>query len=180
MSFFRPEALARLRWLAEPALTGAGALLLGGMGLERIAGQTLIGGLLLLGSAGLAGWCLAALARRWMSRGAGADGPGVVEIAERRIGYFGPETGGVVALDGLVAVLARTDGAGGVAAWELVPSEERPLVVPAGARGAEALPDALAALPGFDALSAMRRLTRAEGERVVLWRRAGTGPQRLT
>lgn len=180
MSFFRPEALARLRGLVEPALTGAAALWLGLAGLERIAGQTLIGGLMLLGSAGLAGWCLAALARRWMGRGSGANGPGVVEIAERRVAYFGPETGGVVALDALVAVAAWPDGRGRVAVWELIPAEGAPLAVPAGARGAEALPDALAALPGFDTLSVPRRLARAGRGRTVLWRRAGHGPVRIS
>ena len=179
MSFFRAEALAQMRSLVEPVLTGAAAVWLGVMGLDRIAGQTLIGGLLLLGSAGLAGWCLAALARRWMRRGAGADGPGVVEIAERRIAWFGPETGGIVALDSLVQVAAWPDGSGGVAVWDLVPEEGAPLRVPASAPGAEAMPDALAALPGFDALTALRALSSSQGARVVLWRRAGIGPRRL-
>lgn len=179
MSFFRPAAVARLRRLAEPALTGAGAFWLGLVGIERIASETLIGGLLLLASAGLAGWCLAAAARAAMVGGGGSD-PGIVEIAERRIAHFGPETGGIVALDALVTVAARVDAGGSVALWRLIPEEGAPLAIPAGAKGAEALPDALAALPGFDAFAARSRLARAGGGgEVVLWRRPGSGPRRI-
>ena len=182
MSFFRPEALDRLKLLAEPALTGAAALWLGWAGIERIGGQTLIGGLMLLASAGLAGWCLATLARVAVLRrgGRAGAGPGVVEITERRIAFFGPETGGVVSLDNLDTVAAWPDTAGGIGTWELVPDEGRPLTIPADARGADALPDALAALPGFDTLTVMRHLAQPGSRRVVLWRRPGTGPRRLS
>lgn len=179
MSFFRPEARAQLARLAEPVLTGAGAVWLGLAGLERLGGQVLIGGLLLIGSALLAGWCLTAIARARLAWRRAGPGPGIVEIAEQRIAHFGPETGGIVAIDELVAVAAWPDPDGGVAVWELVPEEGGPLRIPAGAEGAEGLPDALAALPGFSPIGMLRELSRAQGGRTVLWRRAGTGPRRI-
>ncbi|MEM1343093.1 MAG: hypothetical protein AAGI34_00775 [Pseudomonadota bacterium] len=180
MSFLRPQALALLLRYAEAALTGLGALWLALLAFDWLTRAPLVGVALGLLSVGGAFWSLTALRRAAMAGATSAAaehaGPGVVEIAEARIGYFGPDGGGWVALDDLVAVAALADGQGGLVSWEFLTGEGDRLSIPGGARNAMALPDTLAALPGFDTGAAARALT---GERVglrVLWRRSGRGP----
>ncbi len=121
----------------------------------------------------LLGACLALAAwlvrdDRLRARLAAEGGPGVVVVKEGRIGYLGPETGGVVDLDALERVEAARRG--GELVWTLVARDGAPLSIPAGAEGAGALLDALAPLPGFDpgALSEAE-----EGRAAVLFRRDG-------
>jgi hypothetical protein len=98
-----------------------------------------------------------------------------VVIEEGRIGYLGPETGGFVALDSLVAVgIARTgDGPGGMRVWRLHPVEGEALEIPLDAAGAAALPDALEALPGFAAFRLLAALRERGAGEVTIWRRPG-------
>lgn len=177
MSFIRPELKAAiLRWR------------------EVIAGSTLaLVALLLLTGRAEGDWMRLALAAllvlagvalvliglpRGRFRGAEA-GPGIVAVREGRIGYMGPLTGGTISLEEISAIEAdgpppvlylhrgfhEQDGAG---------RQEPPLVIPLGAEGAEALFDALMALPGCD--GAM--LARASGARarMLIWKRAGAPP----
>lgn len=130
------------------------------------------------------GWVLAvagALAmipaiRRARFRASG-EGPGVVEVDERRVIYMGPTHGGAVALDELDHLSVRRN-AEGQAAWLLV-EKDTLLAIPVDARGAEALFDAFSALPGLSAqrLLAARDLPQAGTTR--LWSRAqGLPPER--
>ena len=169
MSLLRAEALAALhRWRA---LIAAAALALGAsalLGRAALAGAPLAMALLVL-SLLVALWLgRDALARLRLARTGGA---GVVAVAEGRIEYFGPETGGMADLDALRAVeigagshwLLRTDGA-------------PPLRIPLAAEGAAALLDAFAALPGFSAERAAAAVARP-GAHVIVWRRTGTPPR---
>ena len=118
--------------------------------------------------------------------GRGGEGPGVVRVDEGRVLYMGPREGGAVDLDALRSVGLEPGGAGGPT-WVLEGPEA--LRVPAGALGAEALVDAFAALPGFDASRAVAALARPDGASVTLWRAPGAageaermpgpGPRRL-
>ena len=160
----RPEAAAALRRWGE---AGAGAALLASgawlaaaaFGLPRLFGLAMLA----------AGAVLAVSGLRRARFGARADGPGVVEVVEGRIAYLGPETGGAVALDLLEEVaLVRS---GGAPAWRLAAADGGAVTIPHGARGADALPEALAPLPGFDGGAMLRALgDPANGTRVV-WRR---------
>lgn len=151
MSFVRPELRATLwRWREAifSAALGAGALWL-----------MTLGGLLLLviGALGLAvaaGLGVQAV-RRVLFSPAG-EGPGIVQVDEARIRYFGPFYGGAVSLDQLVRI-ENSKTADGRGFWHLHHSEGEPLVIPADAAGAEQLFDAFCALPGMD----MGRLMRA-------------------
>lgn len=171
MSFFRPEALAALGRVAEPVLT---AVLAGWLVFRALDSTGLAAAALLALAGGAAVWSVAAAGRSVMAARSHGRTPeaGVVEIDEGRIAFFGPESGGVVALDSLVVVAAVPGPDGSPAVWSLLTEDGTRLSVPAGARGAGRLPDTLAALPGFDSLAAPRLLSRVPpGGSAVLWRR---------
>ncbi|MFN6977021.1 MAG: hypothetical protein ACK4OP_02770 [Gemmobacter sp.] len=166
MSFFRPEAMAALyRWREVIAAGGAAAF-----GLWLIA----LGGLILtaLGAAAVAaalGLGLTALRRMRFARR--PEGPGVVEIVEGQIAWYGPGIGGFVALDDLRALSLVT--VAGMRCWRLDQADGAHLLIPVGAAGAERLFDAFAALPGLDAADLPRALEAAgTGARLVWQRRA--------
>lgn len=132
----------------------------------------LLGGYLLVPVGGAvvllaAGWALIALRRTRFLRGIAA--PGVVEVDEGQIGYYGPTFGGFVALADLAEL--RLADFHGARAWRLKTHDGQVLLIPADAAGAERLFDAFAALPGID----MARVTAAldHGQATLpLWRRA--------
>lgn len=96
--------------------------------------------------------------------------PGVVEIVEGRIAYFGPCEGGVVGL----STLERLSHDPSEDAWILEAPGSPPLRIPAGALGAERLMDALSALPGMRTGRLVEALGRpAGGQVIVIWQRLG-------
>ena len=143
-----PGAPARavLRRWAEPAAAGLIAAACLWIGLSAaLSGAWLGWGLAALGlAAGL--WARAALARARLD--GGGEGPGVVQVDERRVAFFGPETGGIAALDQIEGLSAgrAPDGA---PLWRLELDDGARLLIPADARGADRLAEAFAALPGF-------------------------------
>jgi len=70
-------------------------------------------------------------------------GPGVVQVVEGQISYFGPEEGGFIALNDLVE-LHLIDAA---QTWLMVAQDDTRLEIPVAAAGSEALFDAFATLP---------------------------------
>lgn len=165
MSFVRPEVAALARRWRE--VLGAGALALAGLWLMAQGGAILpvAGALAVLAAAGLG---LTGL-RRMRFAGGGEAGPGVVEVTEGQIAWFGPGIGGFAAL-GEVTVLSLVSVAG-VRCWRLDQTDGTHLLIPLGAAGAERLFDAFAVLPGLSAgdLAAAAR-DPAPGAR-ILWRR---------
>jgi hypothetical protein len=160
----RPEVRATLRRWREVIAAGLVAAL--GLWLVMLGGYLLVplGGAVMILAAG---WALIALRRIRFLRGVAA--PGVVEVDEGQIGYFGPTFGGFVALAELAELrLAEFHGA---RAWRLKTQDGQVLLIPVDAAGAERLYDAFAALPGID----MARITAAldhEQATLPLWRRA--------
>jgi hypothetical protein len=142
MSFLRPEVAALLtRWreaLVAAAVAAAGLWLLAQGGVLASA----FGALALAAGAALG---VTALRRRRFARP--PSGPGVVEIVEGQIGWYGPGIGGFVALSDLSALGLVT--VAGLRCWRLVQQDGRLLLIPVDAAGAEALFDAFAALPGL-------------------------------
>jgi hypothetical protein len=174
MSFVRPEALEWLRRAVEPGVTGAVAIWLGALAVDRLAGSPLIAAALMIPAVGAAAWCATAVMRLVIAQASGSRvrGPGLVTVEEGRIGYFGPLEGGFVSLDQLVAVsVLRDDRADGVAFWIFDCTDGSRLAVPGGADGAGRLPDMLSGLPGFDSLSAVRMLSRRQMGRTTIWKR---------
>jgi hypothetical protein len=164
MTLFRPEATATLRRWSE-ALIGVGISALGfywaffSGGLLHWIGYFLaiFGGLLAF--MGI---------QRGRFRNAG-DGPGVVGIVERRVSYFGPQTGGLVDLDNLSELALDMTGATPV--WSLRAVGEQPLEIPLDARGAEALFDAFASLPDIRTEAMLREMQSGQRHRVVIWQK---------
>ncbi|MEZ5777353.1 MAG: hypothetical protein R3E44_03230 [Paracoccaceae bacterium] len=163
MSFVRPElASAFLRWREVAAAVGLGLF---GAVLMRAGGWILwpFGGVLALVAAG---WAIIALRRmRFVRR---VIAPGVVEVDEGQVGYFGPTFGGFVALADLVEL--RLTDFHGARQWRLRTRSGEILTIPLDAAGAEKLYDAFAALPGID----MAAVTSALGRRTTtptLWKR---------
>ncbi len=164
MSFIRPDAHATLmRW--RECIIG---VLVFAVGLWWTFG---LGGLLTwIGALDmLAG---AALVFIGIQRGrfrTGAGGPGLVQVDEGRITYFGPLSGGSADLSDITRI--DVDTTGKPAHWRVVQPGQPPLSIPVTAEGSETLFDAFAALPGL-ATGAMVAKLNAPGRGVAtVWRR---------
>ena len=159
--FLRPEARAALwRW-REVLIGGAVAL----VGLALALGT--------YGPASWLGWAVTALGGgliftglqhiRFRSEG---QGPGMVEINERRVTYYGPLTGGVADLD----LLDRLDLVPGIPAhWQLTAESGATLAIPVNAAGAEELFDVFAALPGIRTEAMLAALRSRPKAPVTVW-----------
>jgi hypothetical protein len=179
MSFLRDDARAALlRWRE---VIGAVAVTALGLWWASLGGMILLPFGLALAALG-AGWAWTALRRlRFQPLG---DAPGVVELDEGRITYFGLSGGGSVGLSDLAELrLLRMRGR---AVWRLKQGDGQAILIPAEAQGAEALFDAFASLPGIDlgqVVAAVAEspppqsggLVSSLGENRVIWRRSGQG-----
>ncbi len=164
MSFLRPEAAAALARWREVALALAAAAF--GIWVATRGGWFYA----VLGAVVLAfGLALALAAWRRMRFSRDPDAPGVVQVDEGAVAYFGPETGGVVALSELDEVLAVAHPSG--MAWRLRQSDGTALTIPAAARGAEQLFDVFGALPGASARTFLAAVERPPAGGRRLWRR---------
>lgn len=167
MSFIRPEVVQFFRRWAETLIMAGAGLLVLWFALSGFAFRSVLvsGGLFALAAVLFAlTWIAAQKAR--LRRG-GAD-PGVVSVEEARITYFGPEAGGEAHLE-MIAEVAVC--AGREAVWIVRQKGYPPLIVPAAARGAEALAEAFAALPGFRFDRAAAAFEAGLADETVIWRR---------
>jgi len=98
------------------------------------------------------------------------QGPGVVKIVERRVGYFGPLTGGAIDLD-QAAMLELEPNAKPAPHWVLSDTNGQVVEIPVNAEGAEALFDAFATLDGINMQATVDVLSRRSTERVVVWQK---------
>lgn len=162
----RPELRAWLTRHAEVLAAGGAlalALWVGTRGGWFLAAVGLAFGALALG------WAVLALRRARFALP--VSEPGLVEIDEGRIGYFGAGgavLGGYVALEDLAEI--RLLRLGGHQYWRLKTADGQALLIPTAAAGAAALYDAFATLPGIE----MGRFTRALDTRInaqSLWLR---------
>ncbi|PWR04411.1 hypothetical protein DKT77_01665 [Meridianimarinicoccus roseus] len=167
MSFVRPEVIAAARRWRE-ALAGA-AVMAAALWLWR-EGLGVVHWLALpVAGCGLA--LLVVGVQRGRFRGAG-DGPGVVQVTEAQIGYFGPLVGGVVAIDAVQAI--TLDPTGRPTHWVLDSPDAPPLHIPVTAKGADALLDAFTQLPGFRLEPVLRLLGRPGVRPSRVWARPGS------
>ena len=113
-------------------------------------------------------WGIAGVQRvRFAQDGGGA---GVVQIRERRLGYFGPLDGGVID----VADLSRLEidpSSHPDPSWVLTSIEGTQLSIPINAKGAEDLFDVFAALPDIKTATVLDVLSRTPDARVTVWSR---------
>ncbi|WP_348541101.1 hypothetical protein [Thalassococcus arenae] len=159
----RPEAAAILhRW--REALAGVAVLGLGLYWALFTRGP-------LLGWVGVAVvLCGAALLFVGWQRGrfrTGSGGPGIVQVVEGRITYFGPLSGGVADLESLDAL--RFDPTGRPGHWLLDQPGQPPLAIPVNAAGADQLFDLFAQLPGIRTETMVRARTNAGDHVIVIW-----------
>lgn len=167
----RPEAKAQLlKW--REALVGLAAL---GLGLWWFAGP---GQLLTLPAMAL---MIAGAALIWIGvqrarfREAGL-GPGSVSVDEGQIVYFGPLTGGAVALRELSSV--TFDPTLHPAHWRLSQPSQPELLIPVNAAGADKLFDAFATLPGLKMEHVLQVKRDASKHPIVIWQAASANSAR--
>ena len=163
MSLVRPAARATL-WRLREVLAGAGIAALGlYWGISALAPLAWVGwALVVLGAALVA----IGVQRARFARGRG-DGPGIVQLDEGQVAYFGPRDGGVVALSELVRL--ELDRGAEPPQWCLHQPGQPVLHIPVTAANAEALFDTFAALPGMRTGRMLAALRGAGKHRVVIW-----------
>ncbi len=98
----------------------------------------------------------------------GGSGPGVVQVVERRVSYFGPLSGGIIDLDALKAL--SLDHTSDPACWLLQVPAQQVLAIPLNAKGADQLFDVFATLPGIRTEHMLRQMQEGADHPVVIWR----------
>ncbi len=165
MSIVRPGLARKLnRW--RETLAGLAAAALGFVWFSNATGPLwLIGTVLMVGGALMA---VAGVQRARFRRG--TDGPGLVQVIEGQVTYFGPEDGGSVSLDDLIRVELEPKGEPS-ARWVVTGKLGEALTIPVDATGADALFDVFASLPGLRTESMLAKLEQDPSERVMVWQR---------
>ncbi|MFO7771737.1 MAG: hypothetical protein R6V38_10405 [Roseovarius gahaiensis] len=164
MSFMRPEAQAALRKWRE-ALTGGVVVALGlwwvfgFVGLLHWLGYPVV----------LLGFALVWIGFQRARFRIGQNGPGVVQVDEGQIAYFGPLNGGVVALADITRL--TVDRTGHPSHWRLSQPGQPDLVIPLTARGADRLFDAFAQLPGLRTEWMLSQMQRGDHDTIVIWQK---------
>lgn len=160
----RPDARAQLiRW--REVLVGAAAFALGVWWLVGPGRLLTLPAIALI----LVGVALVWIGIQRARFRASGQGPGSVQVDEGQITYYGPLTGGMVALRELDSL--TLDPTQHPAHWRLHQPGEPPLLIPVNAEGAEALFDAFATLPGFRMAQALASLRSASKQPLVIWQR---------
>lgn len=160
-----PDRLRALLAASRDLLPGALVLLAGAAVALSTFGLTRALGLALA----LLGLALLWVGRQRQRWGRGGMGPGIVQVDERRLLYWGPLAGGVIDMDDLRRL--DLDPTGRPARWVLWGPEGQRLEVPVTAAGAERLLDLFAALPGLPVERLLAARGAADGGPVTVWRR---------
>lgn len=170
MTAFRIEALQELkRWL-EPlflALSLPFALYWLWLGFFRPSYFYLgLGAVLALVTLPLLYFALIRLRLR-----SGGEAAGIVEVRERNIVYFAPHLGGDVSLEGLSKIVISPSKSGSYN-WVLYAPEQRPLIIPFAAKGADRLLHAFSALPGLSLERLNKALKADRNVMHIVWQRS--------
>jgi hypothetical protein len=165
MSFIRPEARSVIwRWretLAGFVVASCGLYLaVTGIGLAQMFGFSMVVAATVLMFAGL---------QRARFR-IGSGGPGMVQVDEGQVTYFGPFDGGSVAIRQL-ALVELDPKTKPTSSWVLTEAGQPPLAIPTTAEGAEALFDVFASLEGIRTERMLAELQKEPKKRVVIWQR---------
>ncbi|MGR3622678.1 hypothetical protein [Pseudophaeobacter sp.] len=169
MSFIRPEARVAI-WRWRELIVAALMLLVGLKWAFTSFGVTAATGWALI----VIGLVIAVIGAQRLRFRLGAGGPGVVQVDEGQIAYFGPLTGGAVAASELLRL--RLDHTAKPPHWVLEQEGQAPLAIPVNAEGHEALFDVFAALPGLRTERMLAELRRQGPHQVVIWERSSSRP----
>ncbi len=119
---------------------------------------------------GLIGGSLLYLALIRLRLRAGGDAAGIVEVREREIVYFSPHLGGEVTLGALSKIVISPSKSGSYN-WILYAPEQRPLIIPFAAQGADRLLHAFSALPGLSLERLNKALKADRSVMHIVWQR---------
>ncbi len=161
--FLRPEARAAL-WRWREVIIAATVIALGlwwaigSFGIVRWIGIVIVIAGVILALAGI---------QQGRFRQTG-DGPGVVQVTERRLAYFGPLSGGTMDIDNLFR-LELDPQAIPSPNWVLTERGGHQLYIPVNAIGADGLFDLFGALPNLETEAMLAVLTRTPDARVTIW-----------
>lgn len=172
MGFIRPELRAAF-WRWREAVGGLVLAVMGlYWGLTAAPVLSVIGGLV-----ALAGSVLIVMGlQRGRFRAKRGDGPGTVDVDEGQVTYFGPLTGGAVALGDLQELaLIRSRQ---TPHWRLS-TDEADLFIPVNADGSDALFDAFTVLPGLKVQRMLSALQDSSAQDIVIWTRGPVRPSTL-
>jgi hypothetical protein len=114
------------------------------------------------------GWGVAGAQRARFAQD--GDGPGVVQIRERRLAYFGPLNGGVMDVADL-AKLEIDPTSHPEPSWILTGIDGQIIAIPINAAGAEGLFDVFAGLPDIKTNTVLDVLSHTPDVRVTVWSR---------
>lgn len=170
VTFFRPEARATV-WRWREVLLGVFVAL---MGCWFVTGP---GFLLAVPGYGLV---VAGIALIWLGVQRGrfrrqGNGAGAVQVDEGQISYYGPLTGGSIALRELQSL--TLDGTLFPPHWRLNQEGVPSLLIPVNAAGAEVLFDAFSTLPGLKTERMLSTLRANPHQAVVIWHRGPLRPE---
>ncbi len=104
------------------------------------------------------------------------QGFGMVEVQERKITYFGPDTGGAVSIDDLSKVEIVSTHATGyvdVTYWQLTDRWGNILIIPAGAEGSDAMVDSFSALSGVKYDLIIAAMAATDDALFTIWKKTG-------
>ncbi len=170
MNAFREDAVKEVkRWL-EPLFLALSLPLAAywlWLGVTRPSYFYLFIGVLL----GLVAGALLSLALIRLRLRAGGDAAGIVEVRERSIVYFSPHLGGDVSLETLSKIVISPSKSGSYN-WILYAPEQRPLIIPFAAQGADHLLHAFSALPGLSLERLNRALKANRNVMHIVWQRS--------
>ena len=97
------------------------------------------------------------------------DGPGVIQVVEGQIAYFGPSEGGLVAIPDITRISLVTHNS--ARWWKLEQSALPTIYIPVTAKGTDQLFDAFATLPGLGIESMVQKLTQDTSQSILIWER---------
>lgn len=164
MTFIRPQARAAL-WRWREVLLGMAVAVLALWWLTNANGVLrFVAPAVLVG----AGALIMVGFQRGRFRNAGG-GVGAVQVDEGQIVYYGPLSGGAVAVRDLRRL--TLDARQRPPHWRLEQADQPPLLIPLDAEGAEALFDAFAALPGLRTERMLTHIHSLPETAVVVWER---------
>ena len=95
------------------------------------------------------------------------EGQGIIHFVEGQITYFGPKSGGVVAVGDITRVMLRKIGRENV--WVIEQPTLPALVIPTNAQGADRLFDAFVLLPSWNVEFTLSRLDDNQSHEDVIW-----------
>ena len=97
--------------------------------------------------------------------------PGIVDVTEREISYFGPMHGKTISLESLNKIELRESEAY-AAIWVLHHTEGDPMIVPTTAKGSDRLFDAFTSLSGVQMSALVSAINQVPVHSQVIWERS--------